>query len=136
MMSPPLPTGRSLLSWELILGALSVAAELTVNKGSEVFREFDRGLAFSTLLPAGSVWSLLKTQLSPKPVEKMLLALFGPVADAMGRCSPQLQMVSFLTQPILSHALDFGESRFESWRLSQEAGCLGCSPALIYNTHM
>lgn len=54
----------------------------------------------------------------------------------MGRFSPQLQMVSFLTQGILSHALDLGEPGFKSWRLSQEAGCLGCSPVLIYNTNM
>lgn len=113
-----------------------MAAELTVNKGSEVFREFGRGLAFPTLFPTGSGWSLLKTQLSPKPAGKTLLTLHGRIAEDTGHCSPRLQMVSFLTQAILSHVLDFGDPGFNSWRLSQEAGCLGCSPALIYNTHM
>lgn len=70
MMSPPLPTGTSLRCWELILNALSVAVELTAKKDSEVFSEFVRDLAFSTLFPTGSGWSLLKTQLSPKPVRK------------------------------------------------------------------
>lgn len=66
----------------------------------------------------------------------MLLTLRGRIAEATGRCSPQLRLVSFLTQAILSRALDFGEPGFNPWRLSQEAGCLGCSPALIYNAHM
>jgi len=133
---PPLTTGGPLWSWELIFGALSVAADLTVNKGLEMFREFGRGLTFSTLFPAGSSWSLLKTQLPPKPAGKMLLTLCGRIAEAAGCCSPQKQMVRFLTQAILSHALDFGEPGFNSWRLSWEAGCPGCFPALIYNTHM
>lgn len=77
MMSSPLHTGRFLLSCELILGVLSVAAKLTMNKGLEVFREFGRGLEFLTLFPSGSGWNPLKTQLSPKTVGKMLLTLCG-----------------------------------------------------------
>lgn len=61
LISPPPPVGRSLHTWEIILGALSVAVELTVNKGSEVSREFGTGLAFPAPLPTGSGWSLLKT---------------------------------------------------------------------------
>lgn len=57
------PSSAYTESWQLILGALSGAAELTVSTPLEVFRKFGRGLAFSALFLTGSGWSLLKTQL-------------------------------------------------------------------------
>lgn len=124
VMFPPLPTGTSLRFWELILSALSVAVELTAKTDSEVFSNLSEVWHFHPLFSTGSGWSLLKAQLFPKPGRKTLLSLHGQIGAATGHCSPQPQMLSFSTQAILSHALDFGEAGSNSWRLSQEAAAL------------
>lgn len=97
---------------------------LTAKTDSEVFSNLSEVWHFHPLFSTGSGWSLLKAQLSPKPVRKTLLSLHGQIGAATGHCSPQPQMLSFLTQAILSHALDFGEAGSNSWRLSQEAAAL------------
>lgn len=65
----------------------------------------------------------------------MLLTLHGLKAEATGHCIRQLQMVSFLTQAILSHALDFGEPGFSSWRLRRKLAALDALQRL-FTTHI
>lgn len=136
MMFPPVPTGTSLQSWELILSAVSVAVELITKKDSEVFSRFVRGLAFSTPIFNWFRLEPLKGPAVPKISEENVAKPSWPNRSSYRLLQPPATMVSFLTQAILSHALGLGEAGFNSWRLSQEAGCLLCSPMPIYNIHM